>query len=493
MTFLSGIFSAFTGLLFVIIVIRRLSPEDFGLWMLISVYASYFVFPSGAISYWITRYAARGLQVSRTGLYVNGGLALLGFLVYSILAPYMAASVEADVVYFYLGGFMILLTPTVSSLIATAYATKPEVQSYGSVAFELAKVILGALIVAFLRLGLSGAIATIILADLFVVGFLLFLLRDELQGGFNGDVAKKWVFLSWIPIFGSLSGLLISLDTIILSNLTGSTLPKAYMEAPTRISGVISSSSLLAYALYPKLLGGGGKKDVETAIKLVLLFAVPLTVGGFILAKPLLYVLREEYSITEDILRVLALVALFTCISGVFDAIITGTEWIELRENATFKDYLKSKIFLLPALTYVQATLYIPSVIALTYYATSNQIPYVSLVFYCVLSRTITAVPIVLYKWLIAKRIMEFKIPWANLVRYLAAAGVMAIFTLLFYPSGAYTERILYVLSNLLPVIAVGALIYLGIAYIIDRDAKALINSTSAYLKQILRGRGNAT
>jgi len=116
----------------------------------------------------------------------------------------------------------------------------------------------------------------------------------------------------------------------------------------------------------------------------------------------------------------------------------------------------------------------------------------VTLIFYCALSNFIISAPFVLYRWSIARKVMKFDFPWANLARYFIAAGAMTIFLLLFYPSRAYSEKIWYVLSNLLPVIGAGALIYFSIAYIIDRDSKALINSTFAYLRQILRGRGKA-
>ncbi len=486
-TFFSRILSLFTGLLFVVMVIRRIPPEDFGLWGILSVFIPYFLFPPRAISYWVTRYVARGFNVSKTGIYVNGGLALLCFLAYSIAAPYMAASVEAATFYFFLAGIEVLLKSIFSSLEAVGLATKPEVLSYSFMAFELSKIGLGIFAVVFLRLGLFGVILSIVLADLFQVFFLLFSLRNEISGNLNLNLVRKWFSLSWIPLFGSVAGLLLSLDTIILSSLTGSTLPKAFMEAPMAISSIISYSSLLAYALYPKILGGGSGKDVETVLKLVLLFAIPLFVGAFILASPLLHILRIEYSVTENILRVLVIGAFLTCISGIFGAVISGTERVELREDTTFRDYLKSRIFLLSILTYVHVAFYIPSVFLLTYYSVLNGVPYVSLVFYCVLSNLIIAIPIMLYKWHVAIKAMRFNFPYRNLIRYLIASGAMAAFLLLFYPYGAYSERILYVLSNLLPVVAVGAIIYLGIVYIIDKDTKALFNSIYVYLKSTLK------
>jgi len=488
--FSSRIFSIATGLVFVVLVTRRLSPTDFGLWQTISDYLVFFVFPSQVISPWVTRYVARGFDVSKTGMLVNAGLSLIFFLPASFLAPYMAATSQASVFYYFLGCLSIPLEYAISSLEATASATKPELQSYGFVAFELSKVGIGALTVAFLRLELFGVIMTMFFAKLLQVIFLLFLLRKKISGSFNRGMARKWFSLAWITIYGFTPSLLYSLNTFIWLILTGSTLPRAYMQAPTTIGTIISYSFLLSSALYPKILRGGGGRDVESVLKLVLLFVVPLAVGAFVLANPLLRILREEYAVTENILRVLAVGGIFASVSGVFSTVISGTERVELEEDATFKDYVKSKLFLLPTLANVELSIYASSVFLLTYFSVLNEISYVTLIFYCALSSLVIGVPFVLYRWFIARKVMRFDFPWANLVRYFIAAGVMTIFLLLFYPYGAYSEKIWYVLSNLLPVIGVGALIYFSIVYVIDRDAKSLLNSTFIYLKGMLRRKG---
>jgi hypothetical protein len=474
-------------------VTRRMSLADYGLWLTISDYIAYFVLPSRVISYWVTRYVARGFNVSKTGVLLNLELSIICFLVSLLLAPYLVVGIEASVIYFFLGGFLIPLSSTVAGLEAVANATKPEVQSYGFIASELSKVGIGALFVAFLRLGVFGIIATIFFAKLLQIVSLFFFLRDKIGGGFNRSMVRRWFSLSWIPIYGSVAALLISLDTFIFLILTGSTLPKAYMGAPAVISNIVAYSSLLAYALYPKLLKGGDKKDIEVALKLVLLFATPMTFGSLILAAPLMYILGMEYAVTENVLRVLVIGAFLGSVSGIFDGILSGTERVELMEGATLRDYLKSKIFLLPTLTYVQAALYVPTVFLLTYYSVLNGIPYLTLIFWCVLVNLIVSIPLIFYKWIIARRMVRFDFPWSSLARYLIAATVMAAFVLIFYPSGAYSEKLEYVLSGLLPVIAIGAVIYLSLVHAIDREAKSLINSAFAYLKQILRSRGNVT
>jgi hypothetical protein len=404
----------------------------------------------------------------------------------------IAANVKADTIYFLICGIQIPIWYFGNTFSAIAYATKPHVQSYISIAFESLKVVIGFFTVAILNLGLFGAIISIILAQLFQTLYTLYFIRDKIAGSFNKAMAKKWLTISWIPIYGSMVSLVLSLNVIIVSNLPRSTLPAAYIEAPASVLGAVSYSSLVAYALYPKLLSHGSGRDVETSLKLVLLFAIPLTVGAFILAKPLLCVLRVQYAATDGILRVMSIATFFSCVSSVFESVITGAERVELKEDATFRDYVKSGIFLLPTLSYVQALFYIPSLFFITYYFVSRGLKnYLLLVFYCSLSQVITTVPIVFYKWHRAKKMMHFNFPWSSVTKFLIAASVMSIFLLIFYPYQAVSEIIGNVLSALTPVIAIGALIYLGIVYAIDRDFRSLVSSIITYFKNPFKSNTN--
>jgi len=50
--FVIGLVSVFTGLAFVLIVTRRLSPEEFGTWALLGTIIGYLLISERIISYW---------------------------------------------------------------------------------------------------------------------------------------------------------------------------------------------------------------------------------------------------------------------------------------------------------------------------------------------------------------------------------------------------------------------------------------------------------
>ena len=67
--FIVGLISVITGLVFVLIVTRRLSAEEFGTWALIGNLISYFVVTDAIINFWSIRHIARGESVGKTAIF----------------------------------------------------------------------------------------------------------------------------------------------------------------------------------------------------------------------------------------------------------------------------------------------------------------------------------------------------------------------------------------------------------------------------------------
>ena len=75
--------------MFVIIVTRRLTPEEFGLWTLIGSMVVYVSIVQPIITYWATRQMARGEEVGKPALATGGVFAIGGFARYSIIAIFV--------------------------------------------------------------------------------------------------------------------------------------------------------------------------------------------------------------------------------------------------------------------------------------------------------------------------------------------------------------------------------------------------------------------
>ena len=96
--FIIGMISVITGIVFTLIVTRRLSPEEFGVWALIGSVISYFLIVEPILSYWTTRQIARGESVATTSLFYSTLFSLGQVPIYLSLAFYLP-SINPDYYY----------------------------------------------------------------------------------------------------------------------------------------------------------------------------------------------------------------------------------------------------------------------------------------------------------------------------------------------------------------------------------------------------------
>ena len=382
-----------------------------------------------------------------------------------------------------MAGIQVILYYAISTLEAVAQGIRPEVPSYGFFVFEIAKVVLVIWLVMESRLGLVGAILAIAFAQIVQILLLAFKIKDAIVGNFDKELAKRWLKVFWLPIFGAVSGILGNFDGLIVPALTGSPIPLTYFKVPGIISAVITYSGSLAIALYPKLLAGGGKKDVETSIRFVLMFGIPMSVGAFVLAQPLLYLLNPTYSDLTWILRVMIPASLIVSLSGIFSTVLVGTEKVELNFNSKFKDFMKSNLFIVPSITYVSSAFYILGLIMIVYVSTVWGFDYIFLVILWAILSLIVTLSSTVYRWILARRVMDFKFPFINFLKYLFCSGIMAIVLQLLKFNLAYIPTFSVYIISVLALVGFGGSVYLVTLLTIDREFRHITFATFNSLK----------
>jgi hypothetical protein len=475
-TFASHVLSVFTSLAFLTFLTRNLTVVDFGVWAYIMLIISFIFFPINITNYWIPRYTARGVNVSKTGLAINLTMSLLGLAIFLLISPYLAKKVNTDLLFFVFASSIIPFMYLSSTLQNIALGCAPQTISYGYIASEIARVTLGFITIVHMKAGLYGAFISVAIAQLVFAIFLLASLRGHVtQGNVDLGTARKWSKMGWIPIYSNLAPTLLGADAFIVTLLASSTQPIAFWNAASAIAAVVGYSTALSFALYPKLLSGGDARDVETSFKLVLMLAVPSAIGALILAEPLLNVLGYKFVEAATILRVNILITLLGCLTGILGNVIIGTEKVDM-EDASFKKLLKSRLFLLPTLSYVQALIYLPALsIASTIIINLSLAPiYINVPLVCSLIGLFSTIPIFIYEYRLAKKILPFHFPVKSLAKYGLASVVMAGVIMLLYPKG-FVETITSVF--------LGALAYFLVLLIIDRDARQLMNSIISEFK----------
>ena len=88
-----------TGLIFVTMVTRNLSIDDFGLWQTLGSSVGLLLIPLAPLNYWTMRYSARGQEVARTSL-LSGLVAMpIIVIVYLALAYTASSSINGILIY----------------------------------------------------------------------------------------------------------------------------------------------------------------------------------------------------------------------------------------------------------------------------------------------------------------------------------------------------------------------------------------------------------
>ena len=470
--FASKVFSIITGFIFVITVTRNISSHDFGVWQNIGDVVGYFVILSGIIPGWVTRYVARGHEnAATTGLLTNLVISIPFIASLLFFAPQFAKIATAPSLYYSLASLMILGTYLKPALEAIAQAKKPHLLGYDVVVHELIMVSLGIVLVMFLKFGLFGAVVTVISSNFVDILFYLVTLRNEFRLATNWAYLRSWLRSSAINVYGMVGDRLGATNVVLLVVFSGAT-ARAYVGAAYAVALTISYVSGLAVGLYPKLLAGGTREDVENILRLMFMFAIPMVVGILVLAEPLLGILNPEYSVAAPVLYLAAILYLPWCLSTVFDTVITGTERID-ETSFRMKDLFRSRLSLPPTLLYISSAITLPLLYLILTHLKPNAL---DAAFYLV-ATVYASLPVAFtVKYLVARRCMNFRLPLIDFAKYAVASLTMAAI-LLRLPVVAR-------ISTILAIVMLGAATYFAILLAIDSEARKLLRSIVTELRE---------
>lgn len=477
-SFVVSLVSVFTGMIFTLIVTRQLSQEEFGTWGLIGGMTGYVLIFGPISTYWVTREIARGEKSGKTSFITCGLFGIGAVLIYFIIATLFGAQVNVDEAILLFAAIIIPIEYVRSSLQAITLGYKPHIRSYGLMAFELTKIPIGVVLIYFLDMGLIGAILTSALASSAETIFLIIKTREHLKGKFNRKYFKKWTKLFWIPTYPKISNRIMNLDVVAFSVITGTISGLAFWTAANAISKIVAHSGQISLPLYGKLLEGGKKEYFQENLLRTLYFSFPLVAMSVTYAKPGLFTLNPIYEIASPIVIIMSVVVFLRTLDGVFDSAVTGIEKVDLKEDATFKDYIKSKLFYIPTIRLIHRSTYLVSLVALLSILAAYSFSDIDMVTYWALVALITQIPFSVYLYVLAKRSFNPKIDKVAILKYLLATIVIfGLVYLLMEEYLVYKESIFEFLPDFLPFVVIGIGGYLGFTYLIDQKTRILFKT----------------
>jgi len=461
----------FTGLLFTVVITRRLTPDELGAWRYIGTLINYFIMPAGLLGFWVTRMTARGERPLSTSLLLVAPIASASTAVFVALSAGFAGAIDFPVTVFLVAAIEIPLIYVYSLLESAANAVRPQVNYYAQLAQEVVKLPIGVFLVVLLRLGLVGALWSAIAGFAGRALILALLTRRIGWGAPSRRIASSLFSRLWLPLYASISPNIIALDAIIVVLSYCSAEPLGYATAAHLMGSVVVMSGTLAAGLYPRMLQSPSPRDVETALRMVLMLAIPSAVGIALLSEQLLNVLRPDYVAAASVMPVLLLGAIVSVLLGVIDSVITGEERADQGEDVGLRRLLRSRLFLVPTLNYFFAAAYLPA-LAVALIALRPTGP-VEVLWLWVLTSTIASVGLLLYKVKLARSRIPFAFPANNVARYLAATLVMSLILYLIRPTNL-PERVTEALASTIPPVVISAGAYFFSLYLLDGDFRRL-------------------
>lgn len=476
--FLVSLTGVLTGTFFVIIITRNLTPEEFGLWTLIGTMVSYVIIIDPIISYWSTRQIARGEPVAKTALGTGALFSLGGFTAYSIIAIFVSYSLGVSFDILILASALVPLT-ILNSIVGSIFlGYKPHVVSYGLITFESSKIPFGLIFVYFAQMGIAGVILSVICASSLRIIILLILVRPLITGTIKKSAIKFWLKMSWLIAYQQGNGIIYRLDVMIISFMTSSLTVLAFWGISQAIGYLANHAGQVSQALYPKLLASGKKDFVKENLKITLYVSIPILVASIVFAKPAIHILNPIYTDAVYAVYFTSAAAFTNTLRSVFFKILSGYERIDVEKQATFRQYVKSKLFLTPTLDYIYSGSYIILLLIFLVFFRKEEMLDFEIVTIWAFIMFIVAIPVTGYTIRLCKKQYDISLPILSILKYIFAAilsGLIVFYIIENYLT--YTESVFDFLPELIPVLLLGGLIYFGITFLIDKSIRKLFNS----------------
>lgn len=482
--FVAGMMSILFGLFFTLMVTRRLSIEDFGTFSLILSIIGYFLISEVIISFWTIRQIARGEEIGKTSVLSSTMISSAAIPIFAIYVYVISQSGSANFEILLLAAILLPVYFISQTLTAVNLGHRPQASSYGLLVFEILKIPLGLALVVIFDLGVIGAIFALLLATIGKIVIQIYFARSKLTAKFKLDVFRRWLKLSWVPLFAHLQNYIRLIDVVLYTVITGSIVGIAFYQAAFVIAQIGKHAGAISQAIYPKLLYDKNFEGMQNNLRLVLYFGIPLLAISVLFSKPALFALNPIYQDAWLVVIILSFKNFLQVLRTIPTSIISGTEQVDVGQQQKFSGLIKSNLFRLPTILSIFNIIYIIVLIVALFLLKTPQLNDLELVTWWAIIGLGIELPMTICIWIYSKKFAKFTLPVKNTIKFI---GATLIFCAVFLSTSEYIinyEPSIYkFLPSLILQLAICVGIYIGITYIIDKETKSLFNSI---LKEVI-------
>ena len=474
-TFVFGVIGIITGMILTIILTRSLDPIEYGTWGLIMTIIGYVIIIEPVISYWTTRDVARKNLVGKTAIFSSTMFSCGGIIIYILIAYAFGYSTDANHSALVFASILVPVIFLNRTLMAINFGWKPHVVSYGLLAYGIFQIPFSLLFVFHLDMGVSGIIISTLIANVASMITYAIYARGIIRTKIKIAYLKRWIKLFWLPtLYPGIYSIMTILDVAVFSLVIGSMTGLAFWIVCLTLPKLIAQAATISRAVYPKLIGEENKNYLSSNITLFFYFLIPLTSLSIIFARPILFALNPIYEQAYLVAIFASLFTFFVAMSHIFQLFLTGKENVDMNTEASFKDYIKSKLFTVPSLLISQYAIYLVAltVILLIF---KDEYSELQLVTYWSITAMITSIPFSLYLFSLVKKNFALKLETKLIMKYIGISVV--IFGLTWIISErflVYSEDVFQFIPQLLLLITIGVVGYLAATYLLDLRIRQL-------------------
>ena len=468
--------SIFTGLVFLVMMTRSLSAQQFGLYEVITDIVAFSAYPAGLVAFWATRDIARGKMFGKTALALNIALSALGVVIYLALSYFSASRIPSASLVNLL--FAVLLVP-VSYLSQAANAVvaghRPVVLGYAVIFSEASKLIVAYPLLIVFKVGIDGVIVAVLVANLTQAVASAALAGDATSGPVSLEQGRRWLTHSWLPMLTTLPYMLGVADTFVASLADGNTVLVGHYQAAFSVAALAGYSLYLASAMYPLLLKGGTDEVTTMTLDLALAFGIPMAVGAAVLARPILHLLNSSlYLDASTALGILAMAALANTVTSFFDQVLLGKDRVDVDESAKFSDYLRSSIVFVAKVNLGLVVVYLASVYLSVAAGLAYNLSTASTIELWALAQLGIFVTGILIKARRIRKVGRLIVP-PSVGYYVVGAGLMAVVIYLLEPAIIYRGGTFFLALELVLVGGAGLVVYGAFVLAFDKTLRGFL------------------
>jgi hypothetical protein len=224
--------------------------------------------------------------------------------------------------------------------------------------------------------------------------------------------------------------------------------------------------------------------NLQRNVTQIFFFAFPLSAIVIVFAEPGLFILNPIYQIAFPVVIIMTFQVVLNTLSTVFQSMLKGVETVDVDEKASFKQYIKSKLFLLPTLLLIQYSIYITLLVIMLWVAAPDS-NLIDLITYWAIIMLSTQIPMTIWHYIMIRKHLQITFELSMIFKYFAIS--LVVFGLIYYLTEQFLEydsNVFVFIPNILLFIIIGIFGYISITYLVDSRTKQLVSEIINELKE---------